>query len=169
MRAIRSDSIEAAATVKKQEDKMDQQVKEFLARFERANASSDLTTIASLYADTFMFAGPKGAQAVKKDDFLKVLPKMKAHFAQMGLIETRLHSVETTRLDSKYILAKTNWKISVRNSKGGTNNLNALATYILERNDAANLTIVVQIDHQDLAAAIAAQQGAQPNECSSGR
>ena len=137
---------------------MDQQVKQFLEQYERANASSDLTTIGTLYADTFMFAGPKGVQAVKKDDFLKVVPKMKAHFAQMGLSETRLHSIETTALDLKYALAKTAWKITVRNPNGSTKNLDALATYILERRDAGNLAIVVQIDHQDLATAIEAHR-----------
>ena len=140
------------------DQQVSQQVRMFLEQYERANASSNVTTIGTLYADTFMFAGPKGVQAVKKDDFLKVVPKMKAHFAQMGLIATRLHSIETTALDLKYALAKTAWKMTIQNPNGSTKNLDALATYILERRDAAKLVIVVQIDHQDLATAIEAHR-----------
>ena len=147
-RAIKSTSL------RRKEDKMDLQVKQFLEQYERANASCDLAAIGTVYADIFMFAGPKGVQAVKKDDFLKVIPKMKAHFAQLGLSETRLHSIETTALDSKYVLAKTAWNMTIQDSNGHAKNLDALATYILERKDAGNLTIVVQIDHQDLATAI---------------
>ena len=61
--------------------------------------------IGSLYADAFMFAGPNGARTVRKEDFLKVVPKMKAYFASIGLSETCLHSVETVAVDSKYLLA----------------------------------------------------------------
>jgi len=49
-----------------------QLVRAFFERFERANLSSDVATIGSLYADTFLFGGPSGVQAVKKEDFPSV-------------------------------------------------------------------------------------------------
>ena len=64
---------------------MDQRVKEFFLRYEGANSSSDVTEISALYAETFMFGGPAGVQAVKKEDFLKVVPKRKTYFLSMGL------------------------------------------------------------------------------------
>ena len=48
---------------------MDQQVKAFLETYARANSSSDVSLIGSLYADAFMFAGPNGARTIPKRRF----------------------------------------------------------------------------------------------------
>lgn len=137
---------------------MDQSVKNFFEQYQTATASSDLATIGRLYADTFMFAGPNGTQAVNKQDFLKIVPKMKAHFAAMGLSETTLQSVEATSIDSKYLLAKVGWKMTVRRDIGSAAQVNAFATYVLERKNGDTFWIVLQIDHQDLAAVIRSTQ-----------
>ena len=139
---------------------MDQQVREFFQQYERANATSDVTAIGGLYADNFMFCGPKSTQTVKKEDFVKVLPKMKAHFSAMGLSDSQLETVEASALDSKYVLAKVGWKMTLRTSQGNRR-IDALATYVLARNEDA-LAIVVQIDHQDLAAVVAGLEEARP-------
>ena len=137
---------------------MDQLVKKFLERLERANASSDLVTIAALYADIFMFAGVNGVQTVKKDDFLKVVPRMKAHYALMGLSETHLQTVESSTIGPRYLFAKAGWRMTVRGSNGDYRLINAIATYILERKAPDTFSIVLQIDHQDLAAILKDQQ-----------
>lgn len=136
---------------------MEQQAKEFFVRYERANSTSDVSAIGNLYADTFMFGGPNGTQAVKKEDFLRVIPKMKAHYSSMGLAETQLQTVEATLLSSKYVLAKTAWRMTIRNSSGDRH-VEAFATYILMRGQADALSIVFQIDHQDLASVLKDQQ-----------
>ena len=137
---------------------MDQTIKHFLEQYEKANASSDWATIGSLYADTFMFGGIQGVQAIKKEDFLKVVPKMKAHFASMGLSETRLQTVETSAINAKYFLAKTGWKITIRDASGGKKQVDVFATYVLEQKEGGTFCIVFQIDHQDLATVIQGQQ-----------
>ncbi len=129
---------------------MDQRVKEFFVRYERANSSSDVAAIGGLYADTFMFGGPNGVQAVKKEDFLKVIPQKKAHFSSMGLSETQLQTVETNPLGPKYLLATVMWGMKFRNSSG-SKHLDAFATYVLVRGQGDALSIVFQVDHQDLA------------------
>jgi ketosteroid isomerase-like protein len=136
---------------------MDQQVKEFFLRYERANSTSDVSAIGNLYADTFMFGAPNGVQAVKKEDFLRVIPKMKAHFASMGLSETQLQNVEANSLSSKYLLAKVAWRMTIRNSSG-SKHVDAYATYILARDQGDALSIVFQIDHQDLASVLKDEQ-----------
>ena len=135
-------------------------MKQFFLHYERANATSDVPAIGSLYGDTFLFAGPKGVQAVKKEDFLKVVPKMKAHFAALGLGETELRSVEANSLDSKYLLAKVGWRIKFQNPSG-SEHVDASATYVLMRGQEDALTIVLQIDHQDLASVVQSQQARQ--------
>jgi len=139
---------------------MDQRVKEFFLQYERANYSSDIPAIGGLYADTFMFGGPNGVQAVKKEDFLKIVPKMKAHFSSMGISETKLQTVEAKPLDSKYLLAKVAWRMNLSNSVR-SKHVDTFATYVLVRGQGDTLAIVFQIDHQDLASVIKEQQNTQ--------
>jgi hypothetical protein len=54
------------------------EVKSFFTRYEAANATFDVEQLAACYAEVFMFGGPEGVQCVKKEDFLKVLPRRKA-------------------------------------------------------------------------------------------
>lgn len=133
---------------------MNQAVKQFFDEYERANATSDVAAIASLYPDTFMFAGVNGVKAVKKEDFLNLIPRMKAHFVSIGLTKTELHTVEAITINAKYLIAKTGWKMTVVDSKGNTKQVNTFATYVLERKADNALSIVLQIDHEDLATVI---------------
>jgi hypothetical protein len=139
---------------------MDQLVRDFFLRYERANGSLDVSGIGGLYADTFMFGGPKGVQTVKKEDFLRVVPKMKSHYSSLGLSETRLHSVDASALDSKFMLAKVGWRMTLQQTSG-SRDLDTFATYVLERGNGDALSIVFQIDHQDLASVINEMQNTQ--------
>ena len=136
---------------------MGQRIKDFFVQYERANSSSNVSSAADLYADTFMFGGPHGVQVVKKEDFLKVIPKVKSHMSSMGLVKTQFNTVETHPLDSKYLLAKVGWIMTVRHSSG-PKRVDVFATYVLFRGQDDVLSIVFQIDHQDLASVIKDQQ-----------
>ena len=145
---------------------MDQRVREFFLTYEQATSSSDISAISGLYADTFMFGGPNGVHSVKKEDFLKVVPQMKAHFRSMGISETQLQSAEASSLDSKYLLAKVEWRINFQNSSG-SKHIDASASYVLARGPEDALSIILQIDHQDLASVIQSQQRGQHEIASS--
>ena len=123
-------------------------VEDFFRRYEQANHDFDLPLIATLYADTFMFGNPQGVQAIKKDDFVKVLPRRKDFMKAAGLLSSRVDSVETSALDSKYILVKTVWNLSFR-ATGGDVTRKTSATYILSAS-GDSFEIVFQLDHQDL-------------------
>ena len=133
--------------------KMDEEVSAFLEHYEAARMSADGSAVAALYADNFLFGGPNGTQTVKKEDFAKAIPRMKAHFAAMGLSETRLQSASATFLDAKYVLVKARWMMSIRTSERALKHIDTFATYLLER-ESDKLSIVLQIDHQDLAVVI---------------
>lgn len=139
---------------------MDQLVEQFFQLFERANASSDFGTIGELYADTFMFGGINGVRVVKRDDFVKVVPGMKARLASLGLAGSQLQSVEATAIGTRYILAKIGWRMILRDLKGSLKGIDVFATYVLERKEDNTLSILLQIDHQDLATVIKIQQSA---------
>lgn len=121
------------------------EVKAFFLGYEAAIEMSDVDQIAHYYADVFMFGGPDGVQCVKKEDFVKVLPRRKEYFRSLGLMSTKVDSVEASVMDSKYIFVKTIW--NMRFDRGS--DLNA-ASYILSRSND-RYQIVFQIDHQDLA------------------
>jgi hypothetical protein len=122
---------------------------EFFRLYEQANNDFDVQLISKLYADTFMFANLQGVQAVKKEDFVKVLPRRKDFMKAAGLLSSRVDSVEATTLDSKYILVKTVWNMLIRANDGDEVTRKTSATYILSSIEDS-FEIVFQLDHQDL-------------------
>ena len=139
---------------------MIEEVKEFFGRYERANSSRDDGAIGALYAEVFMFGGPKGVQVMQRVDFLRVIPKRKEYLSAMGLSKTEVHSVEVQPISSNYLQAKVAWRMTLRD-ESGDRNLDALATYVLMRANGEELSIVFQVDHQDLATAIKEMQNRQ--------
>ena len=137
---------------------MDQQLVEFFARFEEANQSSDIVAIGALYGDRFMFGGPNGVQTIERNAFLELLPKMKAYFSSMGLFERSVHSLKVQVINSKYALVTVGWRMGVQTSTT-TRHIEVLASYILMRDEEGALSIVVQIDHQDLSAVVKSRRG----------
>lgn len=124
-------------------------VKRFFDEYERNMATNNLASLAAQYGDTFMFAGPQGAQAVKKEDFLRVLPKRDEVFKAIGLQSSQIISLYEAHLDERYIQVKVGWKMRfVKNPDRHIESENR-ATYILFRQEDT-LKIVFQLDHQDL-------------------
>lgn len=128
---------------------LNSQVRQFFDAYERANAEFDVAKIAALYGNVFMFGGPQGAQGVKKEDFVKVLPKRKEFFKGAGLSSSRVASVEVSSLDSKYTLARVAWKMRFERASVAPVESDAFTTYVLST-EADSLQIVFQLDHQDL-------------------
>ena len=128
-------------------------VRKFFEDYERSidasNPENGPELIASRYGDPFMFAGPQGAQAVKKEDFLKALPKRQSFFKTVGLTSSTIKSLEEAQLDDNYVMVKAHWNI--RFEKEGEQPIVAeiSATYILFQEESS-LRIVFQLDHQNL-------------------
>jgi ketosteroid isomerase-like protein len=124
-------------------------VRKFFENYERNSNAPDLELVASQYSDSFMFTSPKGVQAIKKEDFLKVLPKRKVFFKTVGLTVSKIQSLEETRLDDSYVLVKVSWNMQFE--KDGAQPIvdKISATYILSQQEDL-MRIVFQLDHQDL-------------------
>ena len=124
-------------------------VKSFFTRYEAANAIFALEQIAACYAEVFMFGGLERVQCVKKEDFLKVLPRRKEFFRSRGLVSSNIDSLAASTLDSKYTLVKVVWNMRFERTASEPIYSQNAASYILSRaNDS--FQIVFQIDHQDL-------------------
>jgi hypothetical protein len=124
-------------------------LRDFFDEYEKANTVFDLQRIAACYAEVFMFGSPEGVQPVKKDDFVKVLPRRKEFFRSMGLVSSKIQCLESSQLDSKYALVKAFWEIRFERSTEEPIPNQISSTYILSASDN-RFEIVFQIDHQDL-------------------
>ncbi len=128
---------------------MDFRIREFFSRYERANSDFDVAKLASCYADVFMFGGHQGVQAVKKEDFIKVFSRRKGLFKSAGLKCSKVERIETSELDTNYVLAKVFWRMCLERP-GSSREIDTSASYLL-LSYGVSLQIVLQIDHQDLA------------------
>jgi hypothetical protein len=109
----------------------------------------EVQKIAAFYADVFMFGDPQGAQPVKKEDFVRVLPRRKDFFQSVGLVSSKIESLETSKLDSKYVLVKAAWQMRFESSTREPVDSQNSTTYILSA-VGDSFQIVFQLDHQDL-------------------
>ncbi len=128
---------------------------EFFRAYEENMRQGDDEALAAQYGEAFMFAGPSGVQAIRREDFRKALSGRKGFFDRVGLKATGLASLEETRLDDRYVMVKATWVMSFvpSNQKAGepenpVDDEN-YAPYVLSRQDNS-LHIVFQLDHQDL-------------------
>jgi len=125
-------------------------VRKFFSDYVKAADSLDLGFLGSAYGDSFLFAGPSGTQTVKRDDFLRVLPRRKEFFVGAGLKSSLIQSLQETRLDDSYVMVKTRWSMRFEKLDAPPALVESSATYVLRR-EGDSVRIVFQLDHQDLA------------------
>jgi len=123
-------------------------ITEFFDTYAQATGSPDLVFLGSAYADTFMFAGPGGVQAVRRDDFLKVVPKRSAFFRATGLVASEVRKLDEITLDEKHAMVQVYWSMRFEMDASRPIVIEAVATYVLRRE--GHWQIVFQLDHQDL-------------------
>ena len=124
-------------------------IRKFFEDFESGSNAPDPELFAVKYSDSFMLASPQGIQALKRDDFLKVLTKGQRFFKTVGLTSSKIQSLEEARLDDNYVMVKAYW--SMRFEKDPTQSIvdEISTTYVLYQQEHS-LQIVFQLDHQDL-------------------
>jgi len=126
-----------------------ERVKAFFDTYESNIRGSDPATMAAQYAESFVFAGPQGAQAVKRDDFVKVLPKRQGFFKSIGLRSSIVIALEEAGFDNRCVLVKAQWRIEFYSAAAAEAALDVSSTYLLQQ-QPDGLRIVFQLDHDDL-------------------
>ena len=127
-----------------------ERVTKFFGEFEANLAASDPDTIAALYAESFIFAGPERVQAVRRDDLAKVLPKRQGYFKSLGLRSSRVVGLEEAGVDGQCVLVKATWRMRFGAGDEPGSEVEVSSTYLL-RQQPDGLRIVFQLDHDDLA------------------
>ncbi|HEX3891671.1 MAG TPA: hypothetical protein VHW46_03785 [Terracidiphilus sp.] len=126
-------------------------VEDFLRRFEHNNSQSDFSAAVAQFADTFVAAGPQGAQCVKASDFALALPKRKQLFESFGCDSMQLVSVDAQELGGHYAMAYTRWKLKFTEAEMSSPDLFVDSTFVVDTR-AERFRIVLYLAHQDVMA-----------------
>jgi len=132
----------------------DTPVSRFLNLYARETARDDIPAVVSHFTDPFLSAGPSGTQSVRVADFAAALPKKKALFDRLRSQPTQLIAVSETSLDSRYVFARTTWRMSFLRDDGLAQTLNVDSTFLIDtglpETDPADFKILLYLAHQDL-------------------
>jgi hypothetical protein len=126
-------------------------VEVFFRRFELNNNKNDFSAAVSQFADTFMAAGPQGAQCVRASDFALALPKRKQLFESFGCHSMQLIRVDAHSLGERYSMAYTRWKMNFAKGDLSTDPVFVDSTFIVETTEQQS-RIVLYLAHQDVTA-----------------
>ncbi len=128
-------------------------VEAFFHEFEAHSNSGDVTRAVSQFADPFLSADPSGSRVVPTAALAMAIPKRKQLFESLGRRSTTLVSLEQTRLDEHYVLAKTVWRMRFEPAGRAPVDVTVPSTYVVRTSDAV-LTIVFYLNHADIMAVL---------------
>lgn len=124
-------------------------IEQFFRSFETSASSNDTAAQVAHFADVFMAASPQGAQAVRVEDFARMLPRKKQLIDGLGCRSTTLTSLEEMRLDARYVMANTRWRMSFVGDHGDPQDVEVASVYIVDTG-ADPFKIVFYLASQDL-------------------
>jgi hypothetical protein len=127
-------------------------IEEFLRAFEHTDEQHDIDALVSRFADTFLVASPDGARTIRASDFALALPKRQKMFDEMGCRSTKLDAVIVTKLDERYVMAETKWRMSFAYGEGQAKDVVVGSTYIVDTRDDPK--ILFYLSHQDITKAL---------------
>lgn len=130
-------------------EKTTSKLRPFIERFAELSAGGTPELMAAQFGETFLAAGPHGAQCVRNEDFARMLPKRKEMFDRMGLKKTDLVAVEDTMLDTRYALVKTQWQFVFEPNGAEPASVLVHSSYLVDC-AGEQCTIVLYLAHQDI-------------------
>jgi len=129
-------------------------VSRFFDIYARETARNDMPAIVSHFADPFLSAGPSGTQSVRVADFASALPKKKALFSRIESQPSQLIALHETPLDSRYVLARTTWRMFFLADNAAAQQIDVDSTFLIDtggpETDPADFKILLYLAHQDL-------------------
>jgi len=128
----------------------------FFQSYELYNSTGNIPALIAQFADTFMAAGPGGAQCVRSADFALALPKRIQLFQSLGCRSTKLVSCVETQLDARFIMAETRWQMTFVRDSQPPKVVFADSLFIVDVSSEPQ-KIVFYLAHQDLAATVTNQ------------
>jgi hypothetical protein len=129
-------------------------VSRFFEMYARESAGDNMQAVVSHFTDPFLSAGPSGSQSVRVADFAAALPKRKALFSRLESQCSQLIALHETPLDSRYVLARTTWRMFFLPGNTNAQHLDVDSTFLIDtglpETDPAEFKILLYLTHQDL-------------------
>lgn len=91
---------------------MNEDVKKLFAEYEALFDALDVAGQARLFADTFISAGPRGAIAQSKQEFLKLAEQAAAFYQSIGQTSAKILSLEELPISDHYSLVHVHWGVT---------------------------------------------------------
>jgi hypothetical protein len=107
----------------------------FFKDFEHNSSLSEIGALISQFAETFLVAGPQGAQVVPASAFALALPRRKKQFDEMGCQSTDLISLRETTLGNHYVMAETEWQMTFARGEKSPEEIRVASTFIVYTGD----------------------------------
>ena len=121
-------------------------IQKLFAEYEKAFAALDIEKSAGFFADAFISAGPRGAIAQSKPEFLKMAHKASEFYKSVGQTSAKILSLTETSISNEYSMVKVHWGVTFR--KSGDKLIEFDVTYFIQKTDEEP-KIIVFIVHED--------------------
>lgn len=126
-------------------------IERFFRNHEPNSNANNIPALVAQYADVFMAAGPQGTQVVRSADFARALSQRKKLFNSLGCQAAALVSLEETPLDTRYTLAKTQWRMNFVRAEVDPLEILVNSAFIID-SGAESPRIVFYLANQDIMA-----------------
>src|ERR671915_1925863 len=121
-------------------------VQKLFAEYEKAFAALDIEKSAGFFADAFISAGPRGAIAQSKPEFLKMAHEASEFYKRVGQTSAKILSLTETPISNEYSMVKVHWGVTFR--KTGDKLIEFDVTYFIQKTDEEP-KIIMFIAHED--------------------
>lgn len=125
---------------------MNEDVKKLFTEYERLFHVLDVAGQAVFFADSFISAGPRGAIAQSKAEFLKMAEQAAAFYKSVGQTSAKILSIEETPISNEYSLVRTHWATTFQKTEMKTVEFDV--SYVVQR-VGEEPKIILFITHQD--------------------
>ncbi len=121
----------------------------FVREYARHTDEGNVPQLIACFADVFLAGGPKGAQPVRASDFALALPKRYKLFESMGCRSTELTGLQENWLDSRYVAARTQWRLTFERPGNEPLPIVVESTYLVDAGSEP-FRILVYLAHSDI-------------------
>lgn len=104
----------------------------FIESYARSTASRDIPAIVAHFAETFLVAGPAGAQCVRSADFARVLPRRTELFDSLGCQPAELLSMQHSWLDDSHASVRTTWHFTFLRPEHATETVDSESIFLID-------------------------------------
>ncbi len=124
----------------------DESIKKMFSEYEKAFAALNVKRSAEFFADIFISAGPNGAIAQNKAEFLKMADQAAEFYKSVGQTSARILSADEMPISDEYSMVKIHWGVTFQ--KTGDRLIEFDVTYFIQKIETEP-KIIMFIAHQD--------------------